>query len=58
MKALPKELMTGAVQKRHGDPAAAMLMIMVKNQPGTRKEKEALLQRIQSQMYAGKKKRH
>ena len=48
MKAIPKELMTEAVQKRHGDPAAAMLMNMVKYQPGARKEKEALLQQIQN----------
>ena len=48
MKALPKELMTEAVQKRYATPEAVMLMIMVKYQPGTRKEKEALLQQIQN----------
>ena len=40
--------MTEAVQKRHGDPTEVMLMTMVKYQPGTRKEKEALLQQIQN----------
>lgn len=39
MKAFPKYLMTESVQKRHGDLAAAMLVVMVKYQPGTRKEK-------------------
>ena len=48
MKALPKELMTEAVQKRYATPEAVMLMIMVKYQRGTRKEKEALLQQIQN----------
>ena len=42
MKALPKGLITAAVQKRYSDPEAVMLMVMVKYQPGTRKEKEAL----------------
>lgn len=40
--------MTEAVQKRHEDPVAVMLMIVVKYQPGSRKEKEALLQQIQN----------
>ena len=48
MKALPKGLKTEAVQKRYATPEAVMLMIMVKYQPGTRKEKEALLQQIQN----------
>ena len=48
MKALRKALMTEAVQKRYATPEAVMLMIMVKYQPGTRKEKEALLQQIQN----------
>ena len=47
-KAIQKELMTEAAQKRHEDPAAIMLIITVKYQPGSRKEKEALLQQIQS----------
>jgi hypothetical protein len=46
-KALPKGLRTEAVQKRYSDPEATMLMIMIKYQPGSRKEKEALLQQIQ-----------
>ena len=44
MKALPKGLKTEAIQKRCATPEAVMLMIMVKYQPGTRKEKEALLE--------------
>ena len=48
MKALPKELKIEAVQKRYETPEAIMLMIMVRYQPGTRKEKEALLQQIQN----------
>ena len=48
MKALPKGLMTEAVQKRYATPEAVTLMIMVKYQPGTRKEKKALLQQIQN----------
>ena len=48
MKALPKGLMTEAVQKRYSNPEAVLLMIMVKYQPGTRKEKEALLEQIQN----------
>ena len=45
MKAIPKDLMTEAVQKRYEDPDEVMLMIMVKYQLGNRKEK-ALLQQI------------
>jgi hypothetical protein len=48
MKALPKGLKTEAIQKRCATPQAVMLMIMVKYQPGTRKEKEALLEQIQN----------
>ena len=48
MKALPKGLKIEAIQKRCATPEAAMLMIMVKYQPGTRKEKEALLEQIQN----------
>jgi hypothetical protein len=48
MKALPKGLKTDAIQKRCGTPEAVMLMIMIKYQPGTRKEKEALLDKIQN----------
>ena len=55
MKALPKGLRTEAVQKRYSDPEAIMLMIMVKYQPGTRKEKEALLQQIQEPPQSWKK---
>ena len=43
MKALPKGLRTEAIQKRYSDPEAVMLMIMIKYQPGSRKEKVALL---------------
>ena len=55
MKALPTSLKTEAVQKRYSDPKAIMLMIMVKYQPGTRKEKEALLQQIQDPPQSWKK---
>ena len=43
LKAIPKDLVTEAV---HEDPMKVMLMIMVKYQPGSKKEKEALLQQI------------
>ena len=46
MKAIPKELAAEATQKRLENPAEIMLMIMVKYQPGTQKEKEALLRQI------------
>ena len=55
MKALPKGLRTEAIQKRYSDPEAVMLMIMIKYQPGSRKEKEALLQQIQSPPQSEKK---
>ena len=57
MKALPKSLMTEAVQKRYSNPEAVMLMVIVKYQPGTRKEKEALLQQIQYPSQSWKKER-
>ena len=38
--------MTEAAQKRHEDPMKVTLMIMVKYQPGSKREKEALLQQI------------
>jgi hypothetical protein len=55
MKALPKGLKTEAIQKRYSDPEAIMLMIMIKYQPGSRREKEALLQQIQSPPQSKKK---
>ena len=48
MKAIPKDLSLEAVQKRYELPEEVMLMIMVRYQPGSRKEKESLLQQIQS----------
>ena len=57
MKALPKSLKTEAVQKRLSNPETVMLMVMVKYQPGTRKEKEALLQQIQYPSQSWKKER-
>ena len=39
MKAIPKMLMNEAVQKRYEEPEDIILMIMVKYQPGTKKEK-------------------
>jgi hypothetical protein len=55
MKALPKGFRTEAVQKRYSDPEAIMLMIMIKYQPGSRREKEALLQQIQNPPESEKK---
>ena len=46
LKAIPKDIVTEAVQKRYKDPIQVMLLIMIKYQPGSRREKEALLQQI------------
>ena len=46
LKAIPTELATEAAQKRYDDPIEVMMMIMTRYQPGSRSEKEALLQRI------------
>ena len=46
LKALPKEIVTEAVQKRYKDPTQVMLLIMIKCQPGSRKEREVILKRI------------
>ena len=43
LKALPKEMVTEAIQKRYKDPIQVMLLIMIKYQPGSRKEKEVIL---------------
>ena len=44
--AIPKDIATEAAQKRRNDPIKVTLLIMIKHQPGNRKEKEALLQQI------------
>ena len=48
LKAIPKEIATEATQKRFEEPINLMLLIMIKYQPGSRKEKEAILQQIGS----------
>jgi hypothetical protein len=46
LKAIPVEVSKEATQKRLEDPTEVLLMIMTKYQPGSRKEKEMLLQQI------------
>jgi hypothetical protein len=46
LKALPKEIVTEAIQKRYKDPIQVMLFLMIKYQPGSRKEREVILQQI------------
>ena len=46
LKALPKEIVTEAIQKRYKDPIQVMLLIMIKYQPGSRKEREVILNQI------------
>jgi len=46
LNALPKEMVTEAIQKRHKDPIQVMLLIMIKYQPGSRKEREVILNQI------------
>ena len=46
LKAIPKELATEATQKRFEEPTEVLLMVMTKYQPGSRQEKERLLQQI------------
>ena len=41
LKAIPKHIAAGAAQKRRNDPIKVMLLIMIKYQPGSRREKEA-----------------
>jgi hypothetical protein len=48
LKAISKDLVIEAAQKRHEDPTKATLMIMVKYQPGSKREKEAFLQQTTS----------
>ena len=48
LKAIPKEIATEATQKRFEEPINLMLLIMIKYQPGSRKETEAILQQIGS----------
>ena len=46
LKVIPKDIVTEAVQKRYKDPIQVMLLIMIKYQPGSRKEREAILNQI------------
>jgi hypothetical protein len=46
LKALPKEIVTEAIQKRYKDPIQVMLLIMIKYQPGSGKEREVILNQI------------
>ena len=46
LKSIPLDLATEATQKRLEEPTELMLTIMTKYQPGSRKEKEMLLQQI------------
>jgi hypothetical protein len=48
LKAIPKEIATEATQKRFEEPINLMLLIMIKYQPGSKREKEAILQQIGS----------
>lgn len=58
LKAIPKDLVTEAVQKMHEDPMKAMLMIMVKYQPGGKKEKKPYCSRSQILKLVGMKSGH
>ena len=46
LKAIPRELASEAITKRLEDPRKVLLLIMIKYQPGGRKEKEAILTQI------------
>jgi hypothetical protein len=46
LKALPKEIVTEAIQKRYKDLIQMMLFLMIKYQPGSRKEREVILHQI------------
>ena len=46
LKALPKSLAAEAITKRLDNPLKILLMILIKYQPGGRKEKEAILHQI------------
>ena len=48
LKAIPKEVATDATQRRFEEPIKVTLLIMIKYQPGSRKEKEAILNQIGS----------
>ena len=46
LKALPKDLSAEAITKRLEDPMKILLLVMIKYQPGGRREREALLNQI------------
>ena len=46
LKALPKDLAAEAITKRLEDPMTILLFVMIKYQPGGRREREALLNQI------------
>ena len=51
LKALPKDLSAEAITKRLEDPMKILLFVMIKYQPGGRKEREALLNQITNPEY-------
>ena len=46
LKAMPKDLAAEAITKRLDNPLKVLLLIMIKYQPGSRKEREAILNQI------------
>ena len=58
LKAIPKEIVTEAIQKRYKDPIQVMLLIMIKYQPGSRREREVILNQIGYLKLDGMRKRH
>ena len=57
LKSIPKELATEATQKRLEEPNKVMLMIMLENPPGSKKEKEMLLHKLQTLKFVGQKRK-
>jgi hypothetical protein len=51
LKALPKDLSAEAITKRLEDPMKILLFVMIKYQPGGRREREALLNQITNPEY-------
>ena len=54
LKSMPKDLAAEAITKRLENPMKILLMVMIKYQPGGRREREALLSQI-TQSIAGAK---
>ena len=53
LKAIPKDIATEVTQRRFEEPIKVMLLIMIRYQPGSRKEKEAILNQIGSPEVVG-----